>query len=229
MGELPPIILAGLTGLISGWLLSFPVGPINLTILNEGARRGFKWAALIGLGATVMELIYCFIAFTGFASFFTRGYVKAGMELFSFVFMLFIGVKFLLSKSVAARPVRLGAAADRIEQQLEERLHPRSAFMTGFVRVMGNVGVLVFWIILAANFISREWVTPDWPGKLACVAGVAVGAGTWYLGLGWVVSLGHGKLSERTLLRMEHGSGACLVILALIHAGTIMWEMHNKH
>ena len=229
MPELPPILVAGITGLVSGLLLSFPVGPINLTILNEGARRGFKWAALIGLGATVMEVIYCFIAFTGFASFFTRGYIKASMELFSFVFMLFIGIKFLLAKSVQAHPVDLGAAADRIEVQLEERLHPHSAFMTGLVRVMGNVGVLVFWIILAANFISREWVTPDWPGKLACVAGVAVGTGGWFTGLSWVVSLGHGKWSEKTLLRMEHLSGACLLVLALIHGGTIIWQMHNHH
>jgi threonine/homoserine/homoserine lactone efflux protein len=229
MPELPPLLVAGLTGLISGLLLSIPVGPINLTILNEGARRGFKWAALIGLGATVMEVIYCFIAFTGFASFFTRGYVKAAMELFSFVFMLFIGVKFLFSKSVQAPPVNLGAAADRIEAQLAEKLHPHSAFMTGLVRVMGNVGVLVFWIILAANFISREWVTPDWSGKLACVAGVALGTGGWFTGLSWVVSLGQGKFSEKTLLRMEHGSGVGLLVLALIHGGTIIWQMHNKH
>ncbi len=228
MPELPPILVAALTGLISGLLLSIPIGPINLTILNEGARRGFRWAALIGLGATVMEVIYCFIAFTGFASFFTRGYVKAAMELVSFVFMLFLGMRFLLSKSVQARSVTLGAAADRIEARLAERLHPRSAFMTGLVRVMGNVGVLVFWIILAANFISREWVTPDWPGKLACVAGVAVATGGWFAGLSWAVSLGHGKFSERTLLRLEHGSGVVLLILALIHGGTIIWEMHRK-
>lgn len=229
MPELPTILVAGLTGLISGVLLSIPVGPINLTILNEGARRGFKWAALIGLGATTMEVIYCFIAFTGFASFFTRGYVKAAMELFSFVFMLFIGTKFLFAKSVQAKPVPLGAAADKIEVRLEERLHPHSAFMIGLVRVMGNVGVLVFWIILAANFISREWVTPDWPGKLACVAGVAVSTGGWFTGLSWVVSLGHGKWSEKTLLRMEHFSGAGLLVLALIHGGTIIWQMHNHH
>jgi threonine/homoserine/homoserine lactone efflux protein len=229
MVELSPILVAVLTGLISGLLLSIPVGPVNLTILNEGARRGFKWAALIGLGATTMEVIYCFVAFTGFASFFTRGYVKAAMELFSFVFMLFIGIKFMLSKSVREPPVHLSAAADRIEERLEQRLHPHSAFMTGLVRVMGNVGVLVFWIILAANFISREWVTPDWPGKLACVAGVAVGTGAWFGGLSWAVSLGHGKLSEKTLLRMEHGSGACLLILALIHGATIIWQMRHHH
>jgi threonine/homoserine/homoserine lactone efflux protein len=227
MPELPPILVAGITGLLSGLVLSIPVGPINLTILNEGARRGFKWAALIGLGATTMEVIYCFIAFTGFASFFTRGYVKAAMELFSFVFMLFIGGKFLLAKSVHGPPLHLGAAADRIEARLEERLHPHSAFMTGLVRVMGNLGVLVFWIILAANFISREWVKPDWPGKLACVAGVAVSTGGWFTGLSWAVSLGHGKWSEKTLLRMEHFSGAFLVLVALVHGGTIMWQMHN--
>jgi threonine/homoserine/homoserine lactone efflux protein len=228
MPELPPILLAGLTGFISGLLLSIPVGPINLTILNEGSKRGFRWAALIGLGATVMEVIYCFIAFTGFASFFSRGLIKAAMELFSFVFLLFLGVKFILAKSVRTRAVPLGAAADRFESRFGERYHPETAFMTGLVRVMGNVGVLVFWVILAANFISREWVSPDWPGKLACVAGVAVGTGLWFLGLSWVVSLGHGKWSEATLLKMEHISGVGLLILALIHGGTIIWEMY-KH
>jgi threonine/homoserine/homoserine lactone efflux protein len=229
MPELSPILVAGLTGLISGLLLSIPIGPINLTILNEGARRGFKWAALIGLGATVMEVIYCFIAFTSFAAFFTQSHVKPAMQLFGFVFMSFIGVKFLLAKSVPTRPVRLAAVADRIEARLEERLHPHSAFMTGLVRVMGNVGVLVFWVFLAIYFTSHELVTPDWPGKLACVAGVAVGTGGWFAGLSWVVSLGHGKLSEKTLLRMEHYSGAFLVILALIQGGIIIWQWHDKH
>jgi threonine/homoserine/homoserine lactone efflux protein len=125
--------------------------------------------------------------------------------------------------------VNLGAAADRIELQIGERFHPRSAFTTGLVRVMGNVGVLVFWIILAANFISREWVTPDWPGKLACVAGVALGTGLWFIGLSWLISLGHGKFSEKTLLRMEHISGICLLVLALIHGATIVVQMKDVH
>src|SRR5215469_8067871 len=131
MDTFTAIFIAGLTGLISGLLLSIPVGPINLTILNEAAQRGFKWALLIGLGAMTMEVIYCFIAFTGFASFFTRGYVKAAMELFSFVFLLFLGIKFLTTKSVHSPAVHLGFTADRLEARLGERLHPHSAFMTG--------------------------------------------------------------------------------------------------
>jgi len=227
MDTLTAIIIAAVTCLVSGLLLSIPIGPINLTILNEGARRGFRWGLLIGMGATTMETIYCFIAFTGLASFFTRGYVKAAMELFSFVFMLFLGIKFLCAKSFEP-PMRLGTAANRFETRVGERFHPHSAFMTGFVRVMGNLGVLVFWVILAANFISREWVTPDWAGKCACVAGVTLGTGSWFVFLAWIASKGRGKFSEKTLLRIEHISGFVLLGLALVHGGTIIWEMHKK-
>jgi threonine/homoserine/homoserine lactone efflux protein len=228
MDVLHPILIAALTGFLSGLVLSIPVGPVNLTIINEGARRGFKWAMLISLGATVMEVIYCFIAFTGFASLFKNDYVKAVMELLSFVFMLGLGIKFLLAKSVRS-PVELGAIADRFEQRIEERLQPHSAFMTGFVRVLGNLGVLAFWIVLAAYFISRGWVTPDWPGKLACVAGVAIGTGVWFFVLSFSASRGYGRFSEKTLLRIEHFSGVGLLVLALIHGGWIIWEMvHRK-
>src|SRR6266700_562381 len=117
MAELRIILLAGLVGFVSGLVLSIPVGPVNLTIMNEGARRGFFWAFMIGLGATAMEVIYCFIAFTGFASFFAKGYIKAAMELFSFVFMLFLGTKFLLATSVQA-PVHFSLRADKFEESI---------------------------------------------------------------------------------------------------------------
>ncbi len=228
MFRLPPLALAGLTGFISGLLLSIQVGPVNLTIMNEGARRGFQWAVRIGLGATAMEVLYCAVAFTGFASFFSQGYIKAAMELFSFVFLLYLAVKFLLAKSVTAT-TKISAVTSRIEASLEEKLHPRSAFMTGFARVMGNPGVLLWWIILAANFISREWVEPNGQGKIACIAGVAVGVGLWFVGLSWAVSLGHRKFGEETLLRMEHWSGGVLLALALAHGGTLVWQLgHHK-
>src|SRR5512137_181336 len=118
-----PLILAALTGFVSGLLLSVPVGPVNLTIMNEGARRGFRWAFLIGLGAVVMEVLYCALAFTGFASFFSRGYVKAIMELCSFVFMLYLGIRFLLSESVAVTPAIMPTRRhleERIEGRIEE-------------------------------------------------------------------------------------------------------------
>jgi len=226
--EMPPLLLAALTGFISGLLLCIPVGPVNLIIMNEGARRGFKWAMMIGLGATLMEVIYCLFAFTGFASFFNRGLIKAAMELCSFIFMLVISVKFLMAKTVDA-PLHLSEKADAIEHRIEEKLQPHSAFMIGFVQVLANLGVLAVWIVFAANFIAREWVTPDWPGKLSCVGGVAVSIGGWFTGLSWFSSLGHKKLTPRGLLRMQHISGLILLAIAIGHGVHIVWRMgHHR-
>src|ERR1051325_1874184 len=75
-----PVIFAALVGCLSGLLLSIPIGPVNLIVMNEGARRGFKTAIVISAGATLMEMIYCFIAFSGFASFLTGRTMKAAMD-----------------------------------------------------------------------------------------------------------------------------------------------------
>jgi threonine/homoserine/homoserine lactone efflux protein len=217
MVELTPMVLAGLTGFVSGLLLAIPVGPVNLTILNEGSRRGFRWALLIGLGATVMEVIYCTIAFTGFSSVFGKGWIKASMELFSFVFMLYLGIRFLTARQLLRN--------SPIEVRLEEKWNPHSAFMIGFVRVLGNPGVLLFWIILAANFISREWVRADAAGKMACISGMALGTGLWFVCLGYAASRGQGRFSEQTLVRMEQVSGIVLLLVAVGHGVNIIWQL----
>jgi threonine/homoserine/homoserine lactone efflux protein len=219
MADSYPILLAILTGFVSGLLLSIPVGPVNLTIMNEGARQGFKWAALIGVGASLMEVIYCGLAFTGFASIFNQGYWKKAMELISFLFMLVLGLKFLLIKTVPTTSK---------EGRFEKKMHPTSAFMTGFVRVMGNPGVFLFWIFLGVYFIAHAWVKPTLESKIACVSGVALGTGLWFLGLSYAVSLGHRKFSDKTLLKMERGSGIGLLLLAFGHGVQILWEMHKQ-
>ena len=236
MPELPPILLSALTGFLSGMLLSIPVGPVNLTIINEGTRRGFLRALLVGLGAATMDVIYCTIAFTGFSSFFKIRIIKTLMEVFTFVFMLFLGAKFLLAKTVTA-PTELGAAASRIEQRIDEKLHPRSAFMIGFTRVLGNLGVFLFWIGAAVYFMSHEawfssyeWVEDTIAAKAAFITGVALGANLWFFALSYMSSRGQGRLSERTLLRVEHFSGICLIVLGLYHGAHIAWQLaRHRH
>jgi threonine/homoserine/homoserine lactone efflux protein len=224
MPDLSTILLAALTGSISGLLLSMPIGPVNLTIINEGARRGFTQGMLVGLGASVMELIYCTIAFTGFSSFFGDRMVKASMEVFSFTFLLFLGLKFLTAKTVAA-PTQLGAAAGKIEARVGEKFNPHSAFMTGFVRVLGNLGVLLFWIVLAANLMSHNWVADALAAKTACIVGVALGTNLWFCALSYGVSRGHGRFSEGTLVRMQRISGICLIAVGLFDGGHIVWQL----
>ncbi|HEY3864391.1 MAG TPA: LysE family transporter [Verrucomicrobiae bacterium] len=215
-----PFLMAALTGFLSGFILSVPVGPVNLTIINEGARRGLLWGLLIGIGASAMEVIYCALAFTGFATFFDGIVIKAALELISFVFMLYIAIRFLSARTVPS--------VARMEERLKGKIHSTSAFSTGFIRVMGNPGVFVGWIVLAANFKARDWVGNSAGDVCSCVAGVGAGTGLWFSGLSYGVSRGHRKFTEKTLLRMEHGSGVAMLALALAQ-GVYIVVLMVKH
>lgn len=206
--EFAAILPAWLIGLLSGFFISIPVGPINVTILNEGARRGFRYAFFIGLGSAVMELIYCSIGFAGFSHLFHTRVARAILELISFMMMAFLGVKYIV---IAALP-----ATTRTVERVEHRLHPHHAFTIGFVRTLGNPGVLLFWIAASATFISHEWVANTWKDKWECIAGVAGGCLAWFAGLAFAVSRGHGRFSQRTLTWMSHVSGATLLVAALV-------------
>ena len=226
------IFIAAPTGFVIGMLLSMPVGPVNLTIINAAAQRGFKYAMLIGLGAATMDVIYCTIAFTSFSSFFGIHMVRTSMEVFTFAFMLFLGMKFLTAKTVTA-PTHLGATASRIEQRIDEKLHPHTAFMIGFTRVLGNMGVLLFWIFAAVFFMSHEawfttyeWVEDTIAAKGAFITGVALGAGSWFCALSYVVSRrGYRRFSEKTLVRMQRLSGFCLLAIGLYDGAHIAWQL----
>ena len=214
MANLSDYLIAAFTGFVSGFLVSIPVGPINISIVNEGARRGFGWAFLIGLGATIMEVIYCAIAFAGFTHLFDSRVVKATMELVSFLLMMFLGVKYLFAHSLPA--------TTRSVESFEHRLHPHTAFWTGFVRCLGNPGVLLFWITISATFISHDWMDDTWQSKGMCLLGVTLGCFSWFTLLSFLVSRGHGRFSTTTLLRMSQFSGASLLMVSLVMGGRLV-------
>ncbi|MBI3875490.1 MAG: LysE family transporter [Verrucomicrobia bacterium] len=212
---IPPLVLSFVLGAGFGFIAQMPVGPVNITILHEGMRRGFRWALLIGAGATAMEAVYCLIGFAGFSGLFTTRMMKAAMELITFSLMFFLGLKYLLARALPA--------VSKSETVIEHKLHPHTAFWTGFVRVMGNPNVLLFLITLSATFVSHDWVNSTWTSKGVCVAGVTAGTGGWFALLAFAASRGHGRVSDGTLLAMSRVSGALLLAVSLV----IGWKLAN--
>jgi threonine/homoserine/homoserine lactone efflux protein len=149
------------------------------------------------------------------------------MQVMSFVFLLFLGFKFLLAKTVKTHN-KLDVASEKLEARIEQKVHPHSAFATGFIRVLANLGVLVAWVVLSASLMAHDWVDDNFSAKSACVTGVFIGTVVWFMFLSFAVSKGHGKFSEKTLLRLQHISGICLVATALIEGAQIAWHL-AKH
>jgi hypothetical protein len=113
-----PSFMAGLAGFSLRLVFaSIPVGPINLTIFNEGARRGFALGAVDrpGRGGDGHDLLRHFLH--GHGAFFDHGFVQAFMQVMSFVFLLFLGCKFLMAQSVKVA-TKLDSASEKLEARI---------------------------------------------------------------------------------------------------------------
>jgi len=127
-------------GALTGFVCAVPVGPINVAIMEVGIHSGRTRALIIAVGALLMEMIYCVIAFGGFASLFENPTIRATVELISFLAVTVFGIRYLMTDTVTVQGKRA--------RMIEQRLHPHTMFWTGFVRVLVNPNVLLFWIMI---------------------------------------------------------------------------------
>lgn len=199
---------AFVTGVISGILVSIPVGPINAAIIHEGGTKGFRWSLFMGAGAVLMEATYCALSFAGFTELFTTKLAKATFQLASFGLLGYLGMKYMLAPELKTET--------HTGKKLNERFHPNTAFWTGVLQVLGNPGVLLMWIALAATFTTNHWVSDTYASKGTCVLGMAVGGMMWFAFLSYIISVSHRHISDKGMLWISRMAGAGLVATAIV-------------
>lgn len=208
------MLTAGALGLLAGFITSALGGPINVTVVNESATRGFRSAFIMAVGAVLMETVYCAVAFAGFAKLFEIQLVRATMELFSFLLVLWLAIKYLRAGHIPGE--------EKVEQFVEQKLHPHTAFWTGFVRVLGNPGVLLLWIGITGSLLAHGALEETWDSKGFFCGGVAASGFVWFGGVSWGIARGHGRLSSIALRRLSQASGVLLLVTAVVIAGRIV-------
>ena len=195
-----------LAGLVSGFLVSIPVGPVNVTVMSEALTRGFLRPFLIGVGAVTAEAVYCGLALAGFQSVLALPTVRTVMALVSFLVVTVLGLKYLLTQD------RFGDSTSLlVEQELEEKLHLHRGYWLGFGMTLGNPFILLVWGMLAAVLFAHGWVRSGGFSQLALVGGMIGGGTLWFLTLSWVTSRGHQRVSPRALRLLTRVSGGFLL------------------
>ena len=198
-------------GVLTGFVCAVPVGPINVAIMEEGIHSGRTRALIIAIGALLMEMIYCVIAFGGFANLFKDPtLLRATVELISFLAVTIFGIRYLLTDTVTVQGKRA--------RMIEQRLHPHTMFWTGFVRVLVNPNVLLFWIMISAVLLANGTLQPAWQSRMACAAGAGLGIAAWFTLLVLGSARVRNQFSDRTLVRFSHVSGLLLLLLSVVIA-----------
>ncbi len=190
---------AFLEGIVAGYGIAVPVGPIAVLIIGIGTKSGFRKAFFAGLGAALADLIYATIAAVAGAA------TAAALAPYERSLRLIAGV-ILLAVAVVTGTSALRASSKAAPAA--SYLRTTAAFLS--ITLMNPVTLTYFAALILG---STGGVAATASGELLFVAGAFLASLSWQTALaaGGAI-LGH-RMSEHT--RIVTGVTGAAVIVAL--------------
>lgn len=190
-------------GIGIGLIASIPVGPVNVMVVRHAVQRGALEGFLVGLGATVADLIYAFIAVRGISA--VTGFIEGQTNLIKLVgglLLLGFGLRVLNSRSDDGR-----SEAEEVPQGkiLEDALG-------AFAITITNPGVVLGFIALIGALGSWRPEPNDAGGAIAMIVGIGVGALIWWITVSAAVSHMSNFIHDKWLAKANRLSGLVLMV-----------------
>ncbi len=193
-----------LRGLLIGFSIAAVVGPIGILCIQRSLHKGFLTGLVTGMGAATADGIYGGIAAFSLT---VITHILIGQQnwirLFGGLFLLYLGLKALLSKP-AEQAARAGGGS-----------LPGLYVSTLLLTLTNPLTILSF-----ATVFAGLGVGTNGHGSLAAATlvtlGVFAGSSCWWLLLSGGVSLLREKLTARWLLWMNRLAGIALLIFGII-------------
>ena len=186
-------------GLIIGFSIAAPVGPIGLLCIQRSLSGGWLLGLISGLGAASADAIYGIIAAFGVTA--VSSLLIEQQLWFRLIgggFLCYLGVKTLLAK-----PAEQSASAAK-------SAHPLRAYASVlFLTITNPMTILAFAAIFAG--IGVGGASGGYGSAVLMVVGVFSGSMLWWTLLCSVVGLLHGRLRPQHLRGINCVSGVVLV------------------
>jgi len=187
-------------GLIIGFLIAAPVGPIGLLCIRRTVTQGRLHGLVSGLGAAAADTVYGFIA--AFSLTLISDFLVTHQTLFRIIgaaFLSLLGIKTFFSH---AHDRRVSLTAGTFAANFTS---------TFGLTLMNPITLFAFTAVFAGVGVQHSTHTLE--GVL--VAGVFAGAAAWWLLLTTVAGLFHKKISPANLLWLTRISGIIIIAFAL--------------
>lgn len=185
MDQLPIIIYRGF---LIGILVSAPMGPIGMLVIQRTLNKG-RWPAFFtGLGAALSDLFYSLL--TGLSLSFVTDFITANHVLLQIIgSVVFIAYGIYLFNSNPTRTLKT---------QIISANSWWKDFATGFLLTVSNPLIVFFIITLFArfNYLVPEFEAYHYVAGYACIFGGAV---LWWFGVTYTVNKVRNHFNVRSL------------------------------
>lgn len=196
-----------LKGFAVGMCASAPIGPIAILVVQKSLSKGHKAGFVSGLGASVVDTFYAFIAI--FALAFAQSFIEEHKNMILIVGgVVLIAVGFSMAFS---NPFR------KLKADGESSVSPKDFGQAVALGISNPMAIFVMFTLFAffglANDAPHTWsVTP-------IILAVSAGSVTYWFLMSWLLSRFRGNFRMRTILWISRITGALIVIIGIALLG----------
>ena len=205
--------MAILIGVLVGFAVCIPPGPVNIVIISQTMKRGFLYGSAGGLLAATLDGTYCLLAVLGLAK--VVGYLNAYQPVFKIVAVFILaGVAWRTFRQ--SREYALPAAP------------PASArpYVGIFFLYISNPSLYAFWLATAGFVTGHGYITGHKSVAYLFAAAVWTGCALWYFIMNHYVAKYHHLFSPKTYQRIFLALAVVLMVFSVLTAVSIFVPFH---
>ena len=213
-------------GLVAGFAMSIPPGPISVAVIKQGVQGNFKPGFHIGIGAAVMDCIYAMIAASASSviiqklQLFIAGHAwfELTFQIICIIILVLLGRKYFHATNEDLKH----STEEEEEQESKVRKYGfSSAIMLGVLMAVMNLANPSFLpsLIAVAGFIqAKEWLAPGVAGSALYAAGFGLGVLIWFYVLLRIILRVRTRLPVTYFTYIFKFAGAAFYLFAVILA-----------
>lgn len=207
--------MALIVGILTGFLICIPVGPINVWVINTLIKHNFRSAFSIALGGSTMDFVYFMVILSGLSLFHFSPQTILVLKICGVIFLFAFGLKELL---VAKQNFKLDPNA--------EKKVPRAAsfFLMGVIIYSSNPTLVASMSAIAAVIKSWNLFDSSFINYFLLSLGLAMGSASWFYLLLKIVSKYHNRIPERFFINFSRACGALIILFSFYMAFNVYKE-----
>lgn len=207
-------------GLILGWSVAWPPGPINAEIIRRGilprSQEGGFWAAWkVGLGACTGDFIWALGVSAGAGALINTPLVRTILGVISFGLLLFLASVFARGAWRAWQEQRAANPS-----AISEKRRALPGFLLGLTVALTSPWNIGFWLAVIGSQSGR--LSGSFLQSIFLASAVVLGAIAWTLVLSVTVQLG-ARIFARPAWQI--GTQALTALVMLYFAGQLVWRV----
>ena len=194
------------TGLLLGWSVAWPPGPINAEIARRAVARGFWPAVAVGLGACLGDATWALGVALGAGALAQGPTMIAVMGALSLTLLVVLAGLFLRAAWRKAWAWRAGTwtrAVSAIDST-------RAGFLFGLVAALTSPWNVAFWLAVIGR---PDMVSQGLAGALVVAGAVIVGTAAWVFAFATAIAVFRAQLDGPAWDVLTHGLTGCLMLV----------------